>query len=243
MKYDITREVPVEEAEFLTELDHKLLDESKRAGYKAIAVSVYDPMVKETEYWGRPHDNSRNRVEFLCGEPDPKSKKKGLEDGSPAVWRVTDRLGGSASCGNSQQKQLVGDHKFTRIAYHLREGKWYAQNWVECVVESSLKTLKGKSYQFSSNMAKTTEDHISNIETIKRQMMTIKKLIEAHAENEAFEQVLSKVEKWKEYVVMAKEHIGLAQAHLMTDESMAPEKLDLLIRDLKNKKTADKYGI
>jgi len=87
----------------------------------------------------------------------------------------------------------------------------------------------------------TTEEHIENIKTIKRQMRNIRKVIEDHGENEAFELVMSKVGGWMNYVKQANEHVIKAELHLA--ESFSIEKLDSLIEKLEMKKIADQYGI
>jgi hypothetical protein len=124
MGYKIT------ECSFLTDLDKTLVKECDRAGYKAITVCCYDPEVTISDRWHNHHKGS-----FIAGEPDEKSKKKGREDGWPAIWRIVEKLGGSAGCGNSHQKQLRSEHPYTKCSYRKIDGEWWCFNYKDAIAE------------------------------------------------------------------------------------------------------------
>jgi hypothetical protein len=125
------RNYKISEASFLTDIDINLVKKCDEAGYKAIAVSCYDPEVSISDNW-----HNRHKVKFIAGEPDTKSKLKGRNDAWPAIWKIVDILGGSAGCGNSHQKQLKNDHLYSECSYRKINGEWYVFN-----VEKSLAKL------------------------------------------------------------------------------------------------------
>lgn len=122
----------ISECSFLTDLDKKLIEACDKAGYKAIAISCHDPEVTISERWHNHH-----KVEFIAGEPDKKHALKGRIDGWPAIWRIVEKMGGSAGAGNSHQKQLKHDHSYTKCSYRKIEGEWWCFNYKGAISEMS----------------------------------------------------------------------------------------------------------
>jgi hypothetical protein len=129
----------ISETERVKPIDKEMIQLADQFGYKAIAVCCYDEAVKETEYWA----NKRSGVKFIAGEPDKTTKYKGTDStdgkGWPAVWRIVDKLGGSAGCGNSHQKQLNLDHPYSEVSYRKIDGEWYVFNTEKIINQMSKK--------------------------------------------------------------------------------------------------------
>lgn len=106
----------------LTLLDRKLVEMCDKYGYNVIAVSCFDPKAEDSKYW------STRTVQFVVCKPDELSEHKGQIGGWPAIWHIIDVLGGGAGCGNHHQKQLVNNHKFSRVSYRKIDGEWHVFN-------------------------------------------------------------------------------------------------------------------
>jgi hypothetical protein len=123
--------IKVFETNLLKPIDKELVKIADEFGYKGISVCVLDPKIEQSIYW------STTNVKFLVGEPDERTKNKGRDsDGWPGVWRITEKLGGGAGCGNHQQRQLTHDHKFSEVSYLKIKGVWYISNGIENITKS-----------------------------------------------------------------------------------------------------------
>lgn len=120
----------LEDCSFLTDLDKKLVAECDKAGYKAIAICCSDPEVTISDRWHNHHN-----VPFIAAEPDVRSKAKGRIDNWPGIWRIVERLGGSAGAGNGHQKQLNHNHNYTKCSYRKIDGEWWCFNYSEAIKE------------------------------------------------------------------------------------------------------------
>ena len=84
--------------------------------------------------------------------------------------------------------------------------------------------------------------HINKIEMVKRQMATIKKIVEEHGEGVAFEKLMSQVPSWEQYVRDANQVLHNAEAAIASGPP-PPDELDDVLKKLRLRKTAKKYGL
>lgn len=132
----------------LTDLDHELLRLAEMYGYKALAVSVHDPYVANSKWWSEKGSS----VEFLCGEPDISSKRKGRDkEGNTATREIADKLKISAGCSNSNQTQLIR-HGLSRVSYRKNEGKWFVYGVKNHLLLKSLDKLDTLGIYFGANV-------------------------------------------------------------------------------------------
>ena len=128
------RSIKVSETSLLKSIDKKVLELADKYGYKGISVCCYDETIKESIYW------STQGVKFMVGEPDNSTKSKGTDsDGWPGVWRIVEKLGGSAGCGNSHQKHLKHDHPYSEVSYRKIDGEWHVFNFEQIIKDTSTK--------------------------------------------------------------------------------------------------------
>lgn len=129
--------IKVSETNLLKPIDREVIKLADEYGYKGISVCCYDETIKESIYW-----STRGSVKFMVGEPDENSKLKGRDStssGWPAVWRIVEKLGGNAGCGNSHQRQLDNDHPYSEVSYRKIDGEWYVFNFEKIIKETSIK--------------------------------------------------------------------------------------------------------
>ena len=129
------KRIKVSETNLLKPIDKEVVKLADQYGYKGISICCYDETIKESIYW------STRGVNFMAGEPDETTKYKGTDskngDGWPAVWRIAEKLGGGAGCGNSHQKQLEHKHPYTEVSYRKIDGEWYVFNIEKIIKETS----------------------------------------------------------------------------------------------------------
>ena len=129
--------IKVSETNLLKPIDKELVKLADEYGYKGISICVLDPDVKASVFW------SKQSVKYAVGEPDLKTKMKGTDkkggDGWPGIWRIIEKLGGGAGCGNSNQKQLVHGHPYSEVSYQKIKGVWYVKDVKNILRETSEK--------------------------------------------------------------------------------------------------------
>jgi hypothetical protein len=213
--------------EILTEKDFQLVKMADEYGYKAIAVSVYDETVEASHYW------SKQNVEFLTGEPDPRSKMKGRYSGSwPAVWEIGNKMDISAGCGNSQQRQLIRDHGLTKASYRKVKGEWKVCENVLNHVEKQTKL----------EMGSTTEEHLENVKIIINQMRSVQNLIVENQKEEAFNKIMERLSRWSQVVKNAHHHLKLSLPE-KEESILAPSHLRFLKDLLEKNRTYEKFNV
>lgn len=87
----------------------KLLRLCHEAGYKFVAIGVFDRRNKTCVNWPREFGYSSS---IFCS-PDRR-----INDW-PAIWSITEQCGLKSLCGNSNQRQIADIHRLTRGAYRL----------------------------------------------------------------------------------------------------------------------------
>ena len=215
--------------EFLNEKDLKMLEMAEHWGYKGIAVSVYDETVKESHYW------SKQNVEFLTGEADEKTAKKGQNGSWPAVWEIGDKLDISAGCGNSHQRQLNNNHGLSKVSYRKTKSGWRVHGLPHWIYVNTIPTL-------NKNRMESTDDHIENVKAVYGAMRSIRSMIEKEGEEAAFKDLVGKVGRWETVVREAANHVSKTLGKTEASELLKPESLKSLLERLKNHKTHVKFG-
>jgi hypothetical protein len=89
----------------------KFLDVAAKYRLLIVSIGIKTPLVKSTEYWPFPHQNSV----FADGE---------TKDGRPRIWSVCEEAGIDSSCGNSGQSQLPHDHALEIGVYRRHHQTW-----------------------------------------------------------------------------------------------------------------------
>jgi beta-lactamase superfamily II metal-dependent hydrolase len=85
------------------------------------------------------------------------------------------------------------------------------------------------------------EDHIANIQAILKHLKAINIAIEKSGQNEAFDYILTRVQKWEEYVKKAMERAELnGSPH---EFLLSVQKLKDLITQLEKQRTYEKFKI
>jgi hypothetical protein len=213
--------------EILTKKDFQLVEMAEKYGYKAIGVSVFDETIESSRYW------SKQNVEFLVGEPDPKSRLKGCYGGTwPAVWQIGDYMDISAGCGNSQQKQLRSDHGLAKASYRKVNGEWEVCENVLNHVENQTKLTVGTD----------TDEHLENVKIIINQMRSVQNLIVENQKEEAFNKILERMTRWSQVVKNAHYHLKLSLPE-KEESILAPSHLKFLKDLLEKNRTYEKFNV
>lgn len=220
--------VPVEKAPFLSNRDKEVVKQADKWGYKGVAISVYDPEVDNTDYWA-----NKSRVEFICGEPDPKSKLKGRNGSWPGIWDVAQKMNVGGGCGNSEQYQLTSNHDLAKVSYRKTDGVWYVHGWKDYFTTLWKKDL--------IENPETSGDHIRNIQVIYDFMWNVAQIRKHISDDVAFDLVYKMTDSaWIELLKEATECVCRKFDELT---AFSLENLRELMKQLKTANVAEEYSI
>jgi len=92
------------------------LSKCSDVGYDRVSIGKKHPSVESTKHY--PFGAAGSVFAGNSGGADVRV------NGSPAIWRIVERMGISGGCGNGHQHQ-VNDARLIDGVYHFRDGSWY----------------------------------------------------------------------------------------------------------------------